>query len=121
MISSSEISWQKGLERFGFEVKTVSDGYEALSLYEAAMSTDRPFDAVVMDLTVRGGMGGRKTMEKLLKLDPNVKAIVSSGYSNDPVMAEHRKYGFGGRVAKPFRIAELSAAVKRILETKGTV
>ena len=104
------------LVRLGFEVVTVSDGAEAVSTYAEAMANGRPFRVVVMDLTVPGGMGGRQAMEELLKIDADVKAIVSSGYSSDPVLANHRAHGFCGVVAKPYRIADLARVMKTVLE-----
>ncbi|MGB2698131.1 MAG: response regulator, partial [Candidatus Zixiibacteriota bacterium] len=67
------------------------------------------------DLTVPGGMGGKESIQKLIKIDPEVKAIVSSGYSNDPVMSDFRKYGFSGIVAKPFKIEDLSEVLHQVL------
>ncbi|MBW8003160.1 MAG: response regulator, partial [Planctomycetes bacterium] len=75
----------------------------------------RPFDAVILDLTVPGGMGGKLAIEKLLKIDPGIKAVVSSGYSNDPIMTEYRKYGFCGVVAKPYKIKELSETLYSVI------
>jgi DNA-binding NarL/FixJ family response regulator len=71
-----------------------------------------------MDLTVPGGMGGTDTLKKLLEIDPHVKAIVSSGYSNDPVMAEYRQFGFKGVVTKPYRIKELSDEVYKVIHNR---
>jgi len=72
---------------------------------------------VIMDLTVRGGMGGKEAMAELLRLDPAVCAIVSSGYSSDPVMANHRTYGFRGMVPKPYKFSDLAKAVREVLAT----
>jgi DNA-binding NarL/FixJ family response regulator len=69
-----------------------------------------------MDLTVPGGMGGKEAMEVLLKLDPGVKAIVSSGYSSDPIVANYRAHGFRGRVAKPYRVGDLAKALRLVIE-----
>ncbi len=96
------------LHHIGYEVCTVRNGNEAVDKFRKAVEAGRPFDAVIMDLTVKGGMGGRETLEILRKIDPKVKAIVSSGYSDDPVMADCTKYGFNGAVPKPFQIEELS-------------
>ena len=82
------------------------------------MNEERRFDAVIMDLTIPGGMGARKTISRLLEMDPKAKAIVSSGYSNDPVMANFRDYGFAGVVPKPYRIEELSHTLKNVLAGK---
>ncbi len=82
------------LKTAGYEVELAADGNKAIELYKKAMESSKPFDAVILDLTIRGGMGGKETIKKLLELDPDVKAIVTSGYSNDPVMANFREYGF---------------------------
>jgi CheY-like chemotaxis protein len=95
------------LEAVGYRVATAADGAAAIELYAKALDTNDRFDAVVLDLTVPVGMGGRETMARLLKLDPDVKAIVSSGYSTDPVMAHYRDHGFSGVAVKPYRLAEL--------------
>ena len=68
-----------------------------------------------MDLTIPNGMGGKETMARLLELDPQVKALVSSGYSDDPIMAEHKKYGFAGVIAKPYKISELGKALRNAI------
>ncbi|HEY6010193.1 MAG TPA: ATP-binding protein, partial [Nitrospirota bacterium] len=106
------------LAKVGYEVESAADGMEAITRYEQARSEGRPFDAVIMDLTIPGGMGGKETIEKLRAIDPGVKAIVSSGYSNDPIMAEFRDHGFCGVVAKPYTIKMLSEAVHTILSRK---
>ncbi len=95
------------LETIGYSVSTAADGSEAMELYTEAMEAGRPFAAVVLDLTVPKGVGGRETMTRLLELDPKVKAIVSSGYSTDPVMANYREHGFSGVAVKPYRLADL--------------
>ena len=100
---------------FGFEVETVADGGAALERYARAMEAGAPFAAVIMDLTIPGGMGGKEAMEKLRRLDPAVKAVVSSGYANDPIMANHREYGFLGVVPKPYRVEEMSRVLARVL------
>ncbi len=84
------------------EVEEANDGTEAIELYKKALESDRPFDAVVMDLTVPNGMGGKEAMKELLQIDVDTKAIVASGYSNNPVMTEFGKYGFKGMVRKPY-------------------
>jgi len=104
------------LVRLGFEVVTVSDGAAAVSSYAEALANGQPFRVVVMDLTVPGGMGGRQAMEELLKIDSDVRAVVSSGYSSDPVLANHRAHGFKGVVAKPYRIADLARVLRTVIE-----
>ncbi len=78
------------LSRFGCDCVIAKDGGEAIELYKNSIVTGKPFDAVILDLTVKGGMGGKETFKKLLKLDPQVKAIVSSGYSTDIVMTDFK-------------------------------
>ena len=96
------------LAHLGYEPGYAKDGAETVELYQKAMHNAVPYDAVIIDLTIPGGMGGKEAIVKLLQIDPGVKAIVSSGYSNDPVMAEYTVYGFSGVVSKPFDIEQLS-------------
>jgi CheY-like chemotaxis protein len=106
------------LETIGYEVATASDGSEAIALYTKARDSGRRFDAVVLDLTVPQGVGGRETMARLLDIDPDVRAIVSSGYSTDPVMANYREHGFSGVAVKPYRLAELAMTLKTAIEAR---
>jgi CheY-like chemotaxis protein len=99
----------------GYEVEFASDGRIAIELYQTARGEGRPFDAVILDLTVPGAMGGKEAIERLLEMDPHVKAIVSSGYSNDPIIAEYRRHGFRGFVTKPYKIQELSQTLHSVL------
>ena len=82
------------LGQLGYEADSASDGSQAIEKFVKAKESGRPFDAVILDLTVPGGMGGKETMERLLRIDPQVKAIVSSGYSDGPIMANFKEYGF---------------------------
>ena len=100
----------------GFEVTTAGSGEEALELYDAARERGEHFDLVMLDLTVSGGMGGEETIRRLRETAPSVRAIVSSGYSNNPVMSDYRSYGFNGVVAKPYRIEQLQSVIDRVLE-----
>ena len=95
-------------EKLGYQVTGASDGSEALELYRDARESGEPFDVVILDLTIPGGMGGKDAVKELLEIDPDVTAIVSSGYSNDPVMANFKEHGFCGAVPKPFRPGELA-------------
>jgi CheY-like chemotaxis protein len=104
------------LARLGHTVETVADGAEAIQVYQAGLQNAEPFDAVIMDLTIPNGMGGQETIGELLQIDPNVRAIVCSGYSNDPVMANFRDYGFGGVVPKPYSPDDLARAVDDLLD-----
>ena len=106
------------MDKMGCELELASAGAEAVRIFKAAFESERPFDAVILDLTVPGGMGGKETLEKLLEIDPAVKAVVASGYCNDPVMARFAEHGFGTMVAKPFRINQLSKALYQVLESK---
>ena len=101
------------LRSYGYEVDTACDGTEAIEKYTSALKKGEPFDLVILDLTVQGGMGGKDTMAKLREIDPNVKAIVSSGYSNDLIMANYEKYGFRGVIAKPYKIEDLNEIIAK--------
>lgn len=106
----------KMLGRLGYAVEFARDGEEAVRIYKNAQESGQPFDAAIIDLTIPGAMGGKETIKRLSEIDPGIRAIVSSGYSNDPIMAEFRKYGFCGVVSKPYTIGELSQILYRILE-----
>ncbi len=106
----------KLLEKIGYKVEFASDGGEAIKVYEKALESTEPFDAIIMDLTVPGEMGGKETIKEILKIDPDVKAIVSSGYSNAPVMANFKKYGFSGVITKPYNIIELSKILHGVIQ-----
>lgn len=103
------------LARLGYETEFACNGSEAVELYRQAMQSDSPFDAVILDLTVRGGMGGEEAVQQLLEIDPRAKAIVSSGYSNSPVMNNFTEYGFCDVVVKPYSLNELGQALNRVL------
>jgi CheY-like chemotaxis protein len=104
------------LKHIGYEdVEFAGDGAEAIKLYTSAMKSGNPFGVAILDLTIAGGMGGEVTVKKLLKIDPAAKAIVSSGYIDDPVMADYREYGFSGKLVKPYTIEELRKAVQDVI------
>ena len=103
------------LKNTGYEVFTAKDGLDAINLYKQEMELNRPFDAVILDLTVPGGMGGKEAIQKLLEIDPNVKAIVYSGYSNDAIMSNYKDFGFKAVVVKPFKIKELSEVLYKVI------
>jgi len=102
---------QEILSRTGYSVAVASHGIAAVDLYRKAFLDKAPFDLVIIDLTIPGSMDGRQTMQELLKIDPAVKAIVSSGYSDDPILMEPHKYGFKDKLAKPFLTKELLRVV----------
>jgi signal transduction histidine kinase/CheY-like chemotaxis protein len=103
------------LDHLGYSAESAEHGEKALEMFAAALRTKKPYDAVILDLTIPGGMGGKETMAKLRDIDPKVKAVVCSGYSNDPVMANHKEHGFEGVLPKPFKMAELGDVLARIL------
>ncbi|MBZ0158473.1 MAG: PAS domain S-box protein [Alphaproteobacteria bacterium] len=103
------------LQSVGYIVEVAEEGAAAIDLYRNARESGNPFDVVIMDLTIPGAMGGREAMQKLREIDPQVKAIVSSGYSHDPVMANYREYGFREVILKPYTAKELSDAVHKVV------
>ena len=105
------------LNKNGYMVETAADGQEAIQKYKEAMKIGRQFDVVCMDLTIPGGMGGAEAIKELQQLDPTVKAIVFSGYSNDPIMANCKKYGFVEKLPKPFELDELSSLIAKVIES----
>ncbi len=123
LVMDDEASLRKMLGRMlknlGYESKFAKDGAEAIEMYKAAKKSEKPYDAVIMDLTIPGGMGGKEAINKLLEIDPEVKAIVSSGYSDDPVLANFREYGFKGMIPKPFEFQSLSKVLHEAIKGKG--
>lgn len=108
------------LDEIGYTVEVAEDGSEAINKYKEALDAGEPYDVVIMDLVIPGGMGGVETIKELLKIDPDAKAVVSSGYSTDPVIANYKKYGFSGAVSKPYKIEDLDRLIRRaIAEKKG--
>ncbi len=106
---------EKLLTLKGYKIECAKDGDEAIVLYKKAMEASKPFDAVILDLTVRGGMGGEDAVKKLREIDPEVKAIVSSGYSNNPVLSNFREYGFCGVFAKHDEVEELGKTLRKVI------
>jgi len=103
------------LSHYGYEVFLAQDGQEAITLYRESLKDDAHIDLVIMDLTVPGGMGGKETIKEIIAANPQVKAIVSSGYSNNPIMANYGEYGFSAAVSKPYRQEELIKVINRII------
>jgi PAS domain S-box-containing protein len=99
------------LARLGYDVESAAEGAAAIELARAAKEAGRPFDLVILDLTIQGGMGGVETLERLRERDPSVVAVAASGYSNDPVIARFREYGFAAALAKPFTVDDLARVV----------
>ncbi len=98
----------------GYEVKFAHNGQEAVLMYKIALENNDAYDAVILDLTVPGGMGGKETAKEILAIDKNANLIVSSGYSKDPVLADYEKYGFKAIIAKPYKIEELSKVLSEV-------
>lgn len=103
------------LKRMGCETAFAENGEEAVSLYKKAQSSGQTFDMAILDLTIPGGSGGIETMKQLLEIDPDVRAIISSGYSEDPVLSNFREYGFKGVLQKPYEMKDLSAILHEVL------
>lgn len=106
------------LEALGYQALCVEEGTAAVEAYKASLAQDTPFLAVITDLTVPGGMGGKETLEKIKQLDPNAKVIVSSGYSEDALVSEYSKYGFAAALSKPYKFEELSLTLNNLLTNK---
>ena len=104
------------LNMMGFKTETATNGQEAVALYKKAQKDNCPFDAVVLDLTVPGGMGGKETVKQLADIDPEVKAVVSSGYANDSIMADYKRHGFRSVVSKPYDIEKLGEALRVLFD-----
>jgi PAS domain S-box-containing protein len=103
------------LEHLGYEVEYAGDGNEAIETYKKTKESGKVFDAVILDLTVQGGMGGDLAIGRLLNLDPDVRAIVSSGYADSPVMTDFKKYGFAGAIAKPYGVEQLKEVLDKVI------
>ncbi|MDH5185496.1 MAG: PAS domain S-box protein [candidate division WOR-3 bacterium] len=107
------------LNHFGYTVEFAGNGLEAIEIYKKAKESGKPFDAVIADLTIRGGAGAKEIIQELLKIDSNVKTLVTSGYSNDPLIREPRKYGFSGVVVKPYQVEDVLDALGRVLNERN--
>ena len=106
---------KKMLGRLGYEVATARNGNEAIEMYKASMDADQMFDVVILDLTVPGGMGGKETLKQLKQINPEVRAIVSSGYSHDSTLVDSKRYGFQGSIGKPYKMAEFSRVLHDVI------
>lgn len=103
------------LTEIGYRVELAKDGTEAIEKYAEANKSGRSFDAVILDLTIPGGLGGKETIKRLLEINSNIKAIASSGYTHDSVMANYQKYGFSGIISKPFHIAAMEKILQDVI------
>jgi len=105
---------EDALTQFGYEVTTVADGQAAIDRFAESLAQGKTFDAILLDLTIPGGMGGKDAIQHLRKLDPHVKAIVTSGYSDDPIMSDFQAYGFQNILIKPYKITDLASMLKTL-------
>ncbi|MFP4054984.1 MAG: response regulator [Phycisphaerae bacterium] len=101
----------KLLGYLGYDVELAREGAEAVEAYHQAREAGRPFDLVILDLTVHGGMGGQEALQRLRQIDPGVRAIVSSGYRTDPVVSDYESHGFSGAASKPYQLDDLRRAI----------
>jgi CheY-like chemotaxis protein len=104
------------LEFLGYEASLAKDGQSMFEIFNRANAEGKPFDVVILDLTIPGGPGGKEVVKELMKIDPAIKVIAASGYSNDPVMANYKAYGFNGILPKPFTIKDVGFVLKKVLE-----
>jgi PAS domain S-box-containing protein len=105
------------LERLGYDACSTADGQEAIDVYAKGVETGTKFDAVILDLTVRGGIGGEDAIKTLKAIDPDVKAVVSSGHTDDPIISNYRDFGFCGVIRKPYTMADMESQLRAILES----
>ena len=103
------------LASLGYAVECVRDGAEAVAVYQQAQTAGQPFAAVILDYTIPGGVGGLETLARLRAMDPQVVALISSGYATGPVMADWAHYGYSGVVNKPYTVNQLQKALHRAL------
>lgn len=106
------------LRFLGYEVMFARDGTAAIDLYQQEQLRGSPFDLVILDLSVPDGMGGKETFEKLHALDPKAKVVISSGFTNDPLLTDYSSYGLAGVLAKPYRITEIKALLENMIQKK---
>ncbi len=107
---------RRKLARMGFAIETAQEGDEAVALYQAALDAGRPYDIVILDLVIPEGLDGKETIARLLQIDPGVRAIVSSGFVNDPAMSAFWEDGFIEMLPKPYKTNELEAVIRRVLK-----
>ena len=105
----------KMLNFIGYEVEFAANGTEAIEMYKLAKDIGQPFDVVILDLTVPGEIGGEGAIGKLVEIDPDVKAIITSGYSENFIMSEYKRHGFSGALTKPYTINELNETLSGVI------
>jgi len=104
------------LGKIGFDVESAGDGKDAVQRFREADQAGEPFDLVILDLSVPGGMGGEETLRRLQEMDPHVKAIITSGYPDSPVVVDYERYGFRGVMVKPYTIQELNTTLRSVFD-----
>jgi CheY-like chemotaxis protein len=104
------------LKFLNYDVMSAKDGLTAIDLYKKEKAAGVPFDIVILDLSVPKGLGGKETIEQLRNFDPVVKAVVSSGYTNDPVVQDFSHYGFSERLTKPYKINDMKNLLERVIK-----
>ena len=104
------------LKFLNYDVMSARDGLTALDLYKQEKAAGSPFDIVILDLSVSSGLGGKETIELLRNVDPAVKAVISSGYTNDPVVQDFSHYGFSERLTKPYNIHEMKNLLEKVIK-----
>lgn len=106
------------LKFLGYDVMFARDGAAAVSLFMQEKSGSSPFDLTILDLSVPEGMGGKEAFERIHALDPSAKIVISSGYTNDPMLTDYASFGLSGVLAKPYRITEVKALLERMIPKK---
>lgn len=104
------------LKFLGYDVMFARDGADAIELYKREKNTGAPFDVVILDLSIPEGMGGKEAIVHIREFDPSVKAIVSSGYTNDPVVVDYAGHGFSGKLSKPYKINDMKIILEQLLK-----
>lgn len=104
-----------------YQVDRTEEGSAGIQKYAEALTSNTPYDVVLLDLTIPGGIGGKEAIKKLLEIDPAAKVIAISGYSTDPIMANYVDYGFCGRLTKPFQLRELRSEFSRAVLNDSSI
>lgn len=108
------------LRFLGYEVMFARDGAAAIELYRQEQEKGSPFDLVILDLSVPDGIGGKEAFEKLHTLDPGARIVISSGFTNDPMLTDYASFGLNGVLAKPYRITEIKALLENMIPPRKT-
>jgi len=106
------------LKFLGYDAMFAREGASAVEIFSRERQRGHPFDLVILDLSVPDGMGGKEAFEKIREIDPSVKVVISSGYTNDPMMTDYAKFGFSGILAKPYRINDIKVLLEKMIPKK---